>query len=84
MRMVIDKICKMTVNSVKSKSESFFSISRGVLELWRKNLIRRIRPPPPALIGLNEVSVYIWELTRGISSLKELAGVGKGFLNDFD
>ena len=36
-RMVIDKICKMTVEGVKSKSESFFSISHGVLELWRKS-----------------------------------------------
>ena len=31
-RMVIDKICKMTAKGVKSKSESFFSISHGVLE----------------------------------------------------
>ena len=31
---------------------------------------------------LNEVSVYIWELTKGINSLKELALAGKGFLND--
>ena len=31
---------------------------------------------------LNEVSVYIWELTRGINSLKELAWAGKAFLND--
>ena len=36
--MVVDKICKMTVNGVKSKSESFFSISHGLLELWRRNL----------------------------------------------
>ena len=45
-RMVIDKICKMTVEGVKSKSESFFSISHGVLELWRKNLRGGFRPPP--------------------------------------
>ena len=32
--MVIDKIYKMTVKGVKLKSESFFSISYGVLELW--------------------------------------------------
>ena len=31
---------------------------------------------------LNEVSVYIWELTRGINSLKELAWAGKAFIND--
>ena len=33
--------------------------------------------------ALNEVSVYIWELTRGINSLKELAWVGKAFPNDW-
>ena len=33
---------------------------------------------------LNEVSVYVWELTRGINNLKELAWAGKGFLNDLD
>ena len=48
--MVIEKICKMTVKGVKSKSESFFSISHGVLELWRKNLGGGFRPPP-AWIG---------------------------------
>ena len=31
---------------------------------------------------LNEVNVYIWELTRGINSLKELAWAGKAFIND--
>ena len=31
-RMVIDKICKITVKGAKSMSESFFSVSRGVLE----------------------------------------------------
>ena len=36
--MVIDKICKMTVKGLKLKQESFFSISCGVLELWRKAL----------------------------------------------
>ena len=36
--VVIDKICKMTVKGVKLKSESFFLISPGVLELRRKNL----------------------------------------------
>ena len=45
--MVIDKICK-GVKGVKSKSESFFSISHGVLELWRKNLRGRIPPPTPS------------------------------------
>ena len=32
--MVIDKIYKMTVKGVKLKSENFFSILYGVLELW--------------------------------------------------
>ena len=36
--MVTDKIRKMTVKGVKLKSESFFLLSPGVLELWRKNL----------------------------------------------
>ena len=31
---------------------------------------------------LNEVIVYIWELTRGTKSVTELAWAGKGFLND--
>ena len=30
--------------------------------------------------SLNEASVYIWELTRGINSLKELAWARRGFL----
>ena len=34
--MLIDKICKMTVKGVKLKSESFFTISYGVLELLSK------------------------------------------------
>ena len=55
-RMVVDKICKMTVKGVKSKSESFFSISYGVLELWRKNLRGRIPPPPPGLGRVNRFS----------------------------
>ena len=52
MRMVIDKICKMTVKSVKSKSESFFSISLGVLKVMEENLRGGFRSPPLALIGL--------------------------------
>ena len=36
--MVIEQICKMTIEGVKLKSERFFLISPGVLELWRKNL----------------------------------------------
>ena len=33
--MVIDKIRKMSVKGVKLKSESYFSISPGILELYR-------------------------------------------------
>ena len=33
---------------------------------------------------LNEVSVYTWEPTRGVNSLKGLAWAAKGFLNDLD
>ena len=45
--MVIDKIRKMSIKGVKLKSESFSSVSPGVLELWKKNLRGRFRPPPP-------------------------------------
>ena len=43
--MVIDKIRKMAVKGVELKSESFFLISLGVLELWRKNLREDGFPP---------------------------------------
>ena len=45
--MVIDKIRKMSIKGVKLKSESFFSISPGVLELWRKTLGGGESAPPP-------------------------------------
>ena len=55
--MVINKIRKMTVKVVKIKSESFFLISPGVFELWRKNLRGGgFRPPPPAWIGLSHLT----------------------------
>ena len=50
--MVIDKIRKMSIKGVKVKSESFFSISPGVLELWKKNLRGADSAPPPVQIGL--------------------------------
>ena len=37
---------QMTVKGVKLKSESFFSISPGILKLWRKTLVGRILPSP--------------------------------------
>ena len=51
------------------------------------NLQQDVGQDSPPLFSesvLNEVSVYIWELTKGINSLKELAWAGKakGFLND--
>ena len=52
--MVIDKIRKMSVKGVKLKSESYFLLSPGVLELWRKTLGGRIPPPPPVQIGLRK------------------------------
>ena len=42
--MVIDKIRKMSVKGVKLKSESYFLLSPGVLELWRKNLRGAVPP----------------------------------------
>ena len=33
---VNDKICKMTLKGIQLKSKGFFSISYGVLEIWRK------------------------------------------------
>ena len=57
-RMVIDKICKITVKGAKSMSESFFSISRGVLELWRKDF-RGVGGFPPGLVGLRSLKLKI-------------------------
>ena len=56
--MVIDKIRKMSIKGVKLKSESFFSISPGVLELWRKNL-RGADSAPPVQIGLSVIQEKI-------------------------
>ena len=55
--MVIDKIRKMSIKGVKLKSESFFSISPGVLELWRKNLRGGgFRPPGPDRVKVSSQS----------------------------
>ena len=51
--MAIDKIRKMSIKGVKLKSESFFSISPGVLELWRKNLGGEDGLRPPVQIGFS-------------------------------
>ena len=69
-RMVIDKICKVTIKGVKSKSESFFSISHGVLELWRKKLRGQI--PPPAWIGLRSNSGKCWDDLRVFAYIESI------------
>ena len=56
--MVIDKIRKMSIKGVKLKSESFFSISYGVLELWRKNLRGADSAPPgPDRVNLQTFNI---------------------------
>ena len=50
--MVIDKIRKMTVKGVKLKSESFFLICYGVLELRKKN--PKGAESPAVRIGLSQ------------------------------
>ena len=48
----------MSVKGVKLKSESYFLLSPGVLELWRKTLGGGGRIPPP---GPDRVKVYSWK-----------------------
>ena len=58
-RMVIDEICKTTFKGVKSKSESFFSISHGALELLRKTLGGGgFRPPPPGMDRVKDLGFF--------------------------
>ena len=52
--MVIEKICKITIRGVKLKSESFFSISYGVLDLLKKKILGGGFPLPPS--GLNRLN----------------------------
>ena len=53
-KIVCGKIRQMTVKGVKLKSESFFSIFCGVLELWKKILKGGGgQTPPPVWMGLN-------------------------------
>ena len=56
--IVIDKLCKMTVKRVKLKSESFFLISPGVLELWRKNLRGGGADFPPGMDRVNGLNYH--------------------------
>ena len=56
--MVIDNIRKMSIKSVKLKSESFISIFLGVWSYGGKTLGGRIPPPPPVQIGLNRCQQF--------------------------
>ena len=69
--MVIDKIRKMSIKGVKLKSESFFSISPGVLELGRKNLRGGWIPPPSGTGRVNEMCLGICRrsLQTGLNNL---------------
>ena len=57
--MVINKIGKISIKGVNLKSESYFSISPGVLELWRKTLGGGEDSAPPVQIGLSNLHIYI-------------------------
>ena len=55
----------MSIKGVKLKSESFFSISPGVLELWRKNLRGGgFRPPPPGPDRVKKVVIIAFNLSE--------------------
>ena len=77
--MVIDKIRKMSNKGVKLKSESFFSISTGVLQLWRKNLRGGGFRPPPGPDRVNDVlqislgRLIAWQVSVFSCTLSELA-----------
>ena len=74
-RMVIAKICKMSIKGVKLKSEIFFSISPGVLELWRKNLRGGgFHPPPPGPDRVKQVKVIAMHNNSGIALLWAIKG----------
>ena len=65
--MVIGKTFKMTVKGVKSKSESLFLISDGVLELWRKNLREGRIPSPLPFERISLINFFSLVLPRGWS-----------------
>ena len=67
----------MTVKGVKLKSESFFSISYGVLELLEENPKGGPIPPPPGPDRVNALSSVITENFNRFCLLEE---VGKGGL----
>ena len=51
----------MSVKGVKLKSESFFSVSPGVLELWTKNFRGRIPPAGPDRVN-QQIKTFEMEL----------------------
>ena len=53
----------MYVKGVKLKSESFFSISLCVLELWRKTLGETESPSPPP--DMDRVKIFARARNRG-------------------
>ena len=78
--MVIDKIRKMSIKGVKLKSESFFSISPGVLELWRKNLRGADSAPPgPDRVNIDHVIVksseYIYSIHVSSKGLQDMCSI---------
>ena len=62
--MVINKIRKMSIKGVKLKSESLFSISAGVLELWKKNL-RGADSVPPGPDRVKGPCHHFWKVWTG-------------------
>ena len=80
--MAIDKILNMSIKGVKLTSESFFSISPAVLELWRKNLRGGgFRPPPPPFqIGLSYFHQTSWLERQFYRSSFKIKMLGIGHL----
>ena len=60
----------MTVKGLKLKSESFFSISYGILELWRKTLKGEGGFCPSVWIGLRFSKNLPFPLTKKVDKLK--------------
>ena len=73
----------MTVKGVKLKSESFFSISYGILELRRKTL-RGADYPPPGMDRVKNVACQDgWQFRKG-RGLREFFVLREFIVNAFD
>ena len=64
----------MTVKGVKLKPESFFSISPGVLELWRKNLrgapgMDRVNDTNTSTLAMKRVHSLYTEIFKSLNNL---------------